>query len=135
METKKDRRTDDSGGGTPAEKARRPVDFSSVTACGEDCAGCGKKRAGACPGCIAADGYVPEWADSGRCRIHACAREHGVRVCALCREFPCARIPELIPWRPDAAAQLSRLREEWLRQGKTAGGGAPGGETAPAPSR
>ncbi len=52
------------------------VDFSTITACGECCDTCDKMKAGECLGCIQADGIVPEWADSGRCRIHACVREH-----------------------------------------------------------
>lgn len=48
------------------------IGVSVITACGECCAGCEKKEKGACPGCIEADGVVPEWAQSGRCKIHAC---------------------------------------------------------------
>lgn len=54
------------------------TDFSAITACGGCCAGCKKREAGLCRGCIEADGYVPEWAESGRCKVHACARRHGV---------------------------------------------------------
>ena len=46
------------------------IDFSTITACGECCSGCKKKMNGICKGCIEADGYVPEWSDSGRCKIH-----------------------------------------------------------------
>ncbi len=53
------------------------TDFTTITACGECCVGCSKKIDGSCPGCIEADGRVPEWAGSGRCKVHACAREHG----------------------------------------------------------
>ncbi len=89
------------------------TDFSIVTACGECCAGCRKKQDGRCPGCVEADGYVPEWADSGRCRIHACAREHGVRLCGLCAEFPCGRIPSLVTWNPEFVVHMTALREEY----------------------
>ena len=41
------------------------TDFSTITACGECCVGCSKKIAGDCPGCIEADGRVPEWEGSG----------------------------------------------------------------------
>ena len=34
--------------------------FLTLTACGEDCTGCKKRLDGLCPGCIEADGYVPE---------------------------------------------------------------------------
>lgn len=89
------------------------TDFSIVTACGECCAECRKRSDGRCPGCIEADGYVPEWADSGRCRIHACAREHGVRFCGMCAEFPCSRIPSLVPWDPEFVVHMTALRDEY----------------------
>ncbi len=36
------------------------TDFTTITACGECCVGCSKKKDGSCPGCIEADGRVPE---------------------------------------------------------------------------
>ncbi|MBP5167897.1 MAG: DUF3795 domain-containing protein, partial [Oscillospiraceae bacterium] len=65
------------------------TDFTTLTACGECCTGCPKKLDGKCPGCIETDGRVPEWAESGRCKVHACTREHHVQFCGLCAEFPC----------------------------------------------
>ena len=94
----------------------KELDFSTVTACGENCGDCERKRTGGCPGCIEADGFVPEWIDSGRCPIHLCAREHGARFCGLCREFPCEKLPSLMHWNPDITAHLTRLREEYRRQ-------------------
>ncbi|MCR5323195.1 MAG: histidine phosphatase family protein [Lachnospiraceae bacterium] len=98
------------------EKAYQKIDFSVITACGECCTGCSKKVSGECPGCIEADGVVPEWAESGRCKIHKCAKEHGVQFCGLCREFPCERIPDLIPWNPDVISHLTYLKDEFERQ-------------------
>lgn len=92
------------------------TDFSVITACGECCTGCEKKKKGICPGCIEADGCVPEWAQSGRCRIHACVREHGVQFCGLCAEFPCGKIPQLIPWNPRIIEHLGALRDEYNKQ-------------------
>ncbi len=89
------------------------IDFGAITACGECCTECVKKRIGQCPGCIEADGYVPEWAQSGRCRIHACVKEHGVQFCGLCSEFPCGKIPSLMPWNPNIIEHLTRLRDEF----------------------
>ena len=100
------------------EKAYQKIDFSVITACGENCTGCAKKKAGECPGCIEADGVVPEWAGSGRCRIHACAREHGVQFCGLCKEFPCERIPKMIPWNPEIISHLTYLKDEYERQNR-----------------
>ena len=91
------------------------TNFSAVTACGESCTACPKKADGRCPGCIEADGYVPEWAESGRCRVHACARDHHVQFCGLCAEFPCAKLPSLISWNPDIAEQMTALRNEYGR--------------------
>ena len=100
------------------EKAYQKIDFSVITACGENCAGCAQKKAGECPGCIEADGVVPEWAESGRCKIHTCARKHGVQFCGLCKEFPCERIPVLVPWNPDIISHLTYLKDEYERQNR-----------------
>ena len=100
------------------EKAYQKIDFSVITACGESCTGCAKKKAGECPGCIEADGFVPEWAESGRCRIHTCAKEHGVQICCLCSEFPCGRISEMIPWNPEIVSHLTYLKDEYERQNR-----------------
>ena len=95
----------------------RMTDFTAITACGECCVGCAKKKEGKCPGCIEADGCVPEWADSGICKIHACCKEHNARFCGLCAEFPCAKLPDMMPWNPDIIRHLSVLRDEYLVQG------------------
>lgn len=34
------------------------IDFTTITACGECCAGCKKKEDGICQGCIESDGIV-----------------------------------------------------------------------------
>ena len=92
------------------------MDFRKITACGENCGGCVKMKNGLCPGCIAADGFVPEWAASGRCPIHACCRAHGVQFCGLCAAFPCADLEKMAHWNPDIVAHhrvlASRYREE-----------------------
>ena len=93
------------------------MDFSTTTACGECCVGCSKKIAGDCPGCIEADGRVPEWEGSGRCKIHACCKEHNACFCGICREFPCEKLPQMISWNPDIVQHLSSLRDEYIKQG------------------
>ena len=92
------------------------TDFTLITACGECCTGYAKKADGRCPGCIESDGRVPEWAESGRCKVHACVRDHGVQFCGLCTEFPCGKLPSLIHWNPDIVKHLSALRDEYLNQ-------------------
>ena len=89
------------------------TDFSAITACGECCTECPKKLDGRCPGCIEADGRVPEWAESGRCKVHACTREHHVQFCGLCPEFPCEKLPELISWNPGITGRMTSLRDEY----------------------
>ena len=90
------------------------TDFETITACGECCTGCLKKKSGICPGCIEADGRVPEWAESGVCRVHACCIEHNVRFCGLCSEFPCEKLPQMIPWNTDIVRHLSALKEGYM---------------------
>ncbi|MCR5121282.1 MAG: DUF3795 domain-containing protein [Ruminococcus sp.] len=89
------------------------TNFSTLTACGECCGGCSKKQNGACPGCIEAKGRVPEWAESGVCRVYACAEKHGARFCGLCEEFPCKDIEKMIPWNAGIIAHLTALRNEY----------------------
>lgn len=90
------------------------TDFSTITACGECCSGCSKKAEGSCPGCLEADGRVPEWAESGMCRIHACCREHHTHFCGVCCEFPCEKLPQMISWNPEIVQHLSALRDEYI---------------------
>lgn len=100
------------------EKAYQNINFSVITPCGECCESCGKKSAGECPGCLEADGRVPEWAQSGRCRIFSCVKEHGVPFCGLCKEFPCEQITKMIPWNPDIISHLTYLKDEYERQNR-----------------
>ena len=90
------------------------TDFTTITACGECCVGCSKRIEGSCPGCIEADGRVPEWAGSGMCKIHACCKEHRARFCGLCSEFPCEKLPQMISWNPEIVQHLSVLRDEYI---------------------
>lgn len=93
------------------------VNLERITACGECCDACEKKRGGLCAGCIESDGRVPEWAESGRCPVHACSRAHGVRFCGLCAAFPCPQLPELIFWNPDVVEHMRALARQWARSG------------------
>ncbi len=96
-----------------SDKMGNNIDFSTVTACGECCNGCKKKNSGLCKGCIEADGYVPEWAGSGRCKVHACTRQHNVQFCGLCREFPCDKLTEIIHWNPNIIEQQMNLANQY----------------------
>lgn len=95
---------------------KQMTDFTTLTACGECCTGCPKKLDGKCPGCIETDGCVPEWAESGRCKVHACTREHHVQFCGLCAEFPCENLPGMIFWNPDITEKMIALRDEYSIQ-------------------
>lgn len=92
------------------------TDYTTITACGECCAGCTKKENGICPGCIEAEGKVPEWAEPGVCGICACCKEHHVRFCGLCDEFPCEKLPQMISWNPNIVNHLSELRDGYNSQ-------------------
>ena len=85
------------------------IDFTTITACGECCVGCKKKEDGPCEGCIETDGHCMEWAESGQCPIHKCAKEHGVQFCGLCSEFPCDELPKKIQWNPNVIEYLTEL--------------------------
>ncbi len=90
------------------------TDFITITACGECCVGCSKKKDGSCPGCIESDGRVPEWAGSGMCKVHACCKEHNARFCGVCSDFPCDKLPQMISWNPEIIKHLSALRDEYI---------------------
>ena len=92
------------------------IDFELMTACGECCLGCKRKENGTCPGCIESDGRVPEWAETGRCTIHSCTRDHEVQFCGMCPEFPCSELPEMIHWNPEIIGHLSQLRDEYQKR-------------------
>lgn len=92
------------------------MDFTEITACGECCAGCKKKEKGLCKGCIESDGNCQEWAESGGCPIHKCVREHNVRFCGLCDEFPCEWGLKKAAWRPDYAEEHRQLAREFYNQ-------------------
>ena len=99
------------------------TDFSAMTACGECCAACPKRLDGRCPGCMEADGHVPEWAESGRCKVHACARDHHVQFCGLCAEFPCSELPSLISWNPaDEIIHIFSEHASWADRDEMRGG-------------
>jgi hypothetical protein len=90
--------------------------FGGITACGESCTGCAKRAQGLCSGCRETDGRCQEWADTGRCPIHACASRHGVLFCGLCESFPCGQLPALLPWNPAAPAHLAALAAAYRAQ-------------------
>ena len=87
------------------------LDFSGITACGENCTGCAKKTRGLCRGCRETDGRCEEWKGSGRCPVHACASSHRVLFCGLCEAFPCEKLPGLMPWNPHAKEHLASLAQ------------------------
>ncbi len=91
------------------------ADFSKVTACGECCEGCEKKKEGQCQGCIESDGHCKEWMNSGQCPIHKCAREHKVQFCGLCAEFPCEELPKKIHWNPNIVEHLTELAKDYVK--------------------
>ena len=94
------------------------IDFTIITACGECCGGCQKKLDNLCKGCIEADGYVPEWSGSGRCKVHACTRKHSVQFCGLCEEFPCKELTTIIHWNSNIVEHLSTLAKQYSQQTK-----------------
>lgn len=94
------------------------IDFAHITACGESCFGCQKKKSGSCQGCIESDGHCAEWARSNGCPIYKCAREHNVQFCGLCTEFPCTWLKEKITWNPHAIDNLTKLAALYITENK-----------------
>lgn len=92
------------------------IDFPTITACGECCVGCNKKADGLCEGCIESDGHCKEWAQTGRCPIHACAKLHNVQFCGICLEFPCNDLTTKIHWNPNIVERLTNLANAYRIQ-------------------
>lgn len=66
-------------------------DISGLSPCGKECSGC--MHIHDCIGCRAAEGGGEcscLWLQG--CKILPCSREHGVRLCCYCPEFPCETI-------------------------------------------
>lgn len=97
---------------------REHIDFATITACDECCAGCPKKEKRICTGCIESDGHCEEWAQSQGCPIYQCAREHNVLFCGLCEDFPCGFLVQKVTWRPNVVAELKELADLYYRQNK-----------------
>ena len=91
-------------------------DFENITACGENCIACLKRRNGLCQGCRESDGRCLEWKESGFCPIHSCAREHSVLFCGLCGDFPCGLLKKTIVWRKNVVSELAALAEVYRKQ-------------------
>lgn len=91
--------------------ASNNIDFVYITPCGEFCIGCKKKDDGSCQGCIESDGNCKEWAESGGCPIYKCAKQHQVKFCGLCNEFPCDWLVNKVTWNPNIVEDLNRLAD------------------------
>ena len=89
------------------------IDFSAITACGECCIGCKKKTDGICEGCIETDGRCKEWAQTGQCPVHACAKEHNVQFCGLSSAFPCNELTSRIHWNTNTVEHLTQLAKQF----------------------
>ena len=90
------------------------MDFSRITACGECCDGCDKIKNGFCRGCIESDGNCKEWEGSGGCPIHKCAKEHEVKFCGLCRDFPCEWVVNKVVWRNNYVEEHRQLASKYI---------------------
>lgn len=93
----------------------KKIDYLRITPCGECCAGCQKKAASLCHGCLETGGHCEEWAASGICPAFSCAKAHGILFCGLCPEFPCDHLP-MMKWRPDCIHELTELAESFHKQ-------------------
>jgi len=87
----------------------KEIDFNAITPCGECCAGCKKKDSGFCEGCIESDGFCKEWTESKGCPVFKCAKEHDVRFCGLCSEFPCEFLVAKVTWNKNIVEDLTLL--------------------------
>ena len=85
------------------------MDFTTITVCGEYCTECKKKDDGICQGCIESGWHCIEWKQSIGCPIYKCAREHNVKFCGLCEEFPCQWLIQKVVWKPNVVEELTEL--------------------------
>ena len=93
------------------------VDFNRLTPCGGDCRHCPCYKTGECSGCLVTGGiFVSYWQNC--CRICPCCKEHNVKFCGLCPEFPCDWLSDnLAKWDKDGIFRMGELAREYrLRQ-------------------
>ena len=63
---------------------------ASCAPCGKDCSSCPGKMSGKCEGCRSAAADVTK----AKCPIRNCTKKKGVKTCAECPGFPCAKVLE-----------------------------------------
>ena len=91
------------------------MDFANITACGGDCTGCEHYKSGECVGCNSNGGIcVKLW--SSECSLCKCCREHNVRFCGVCDDFPCGLLKITLTWDKDGIENLKRLGEIYLKE-------------------
>ncbi|MBR5043894.1 MAG: DUF3795 domain-containing protein [Clostridia bacterium] len=81
-----------------------------IAYCGVDCAACLDYTTQKCPGC-----RQSEWSDGDPCAPIACCQKHGVPVCGLCGDFPCAMMQAFYRESDSHLEALARM--ETLRKG------------------
>lgn len=93
-------------------------DFSLVPACG-GCCRCEEQRVmGFCQQCYNTDGCCDKRRSTGPCAVFRCAKAHGVKVCGLCSEFPCATLSELSEIRPDIIEHQEKIADIYIKYGE-----------------
>lgn len=75
-----------------------------------------KKEKGIFKGCIETNGQCKEWVQSNGCPIFKCAKEHHVKFCGLCSDFPCEWLVNKVVWNPDIVSHLTWLAKQYHEQ-------------------
>lgn len=88
------------------------IDFENLTACGGDCTGCQHFICGECIGCNKNGGECIKMWQNG-CEICRCCKEHGVRFCGICENFPCDWLEKTLVWEENGIERLKILGENY----------------------
>lgn len=88
------------------------TDFSKLTACGGDCSGCERLHEGLCCGCNKNGGIQVSMWHNG-CDICECCKNHNVKFCGLCDEFPCEWLKNTLTWHENGIEQLRKYADEY----------------------
>ncbi len=88
------------------------MNFSKITSCGGDCAGCEYFQKKECDGCIKNGGKCVKMWESG-CPICKCCEEHHVLFCGLCGEFPCEWLKNTLTWEKDGIGHLKECAKAY----------------------
>jgi hypothetical protein len=100
------------------------IEIKLVAPCGIYCGACEGVVAGlhgkdpkelSCCGCLSAK--VNDWVRN-KCKVRPCVMQRNLESCALCQQYPCDKLREVLSWAKEAGNNLKIIREKGLEEFK-----------------